>query len=183
MIADLFKADVRTKLYADKARAVKLPNPFLPRLNPVSGRWAPPKYSLRRQADLVKAARKSGWLHLLPPGPKLSVKELEAAVPTPEKIKTIKEQLDGEYLGRWATNLWAAPRVWEGKPKEKKVAGEEVGNKLYAGKWRMFKGHKWERTREKRIKRREILMKGMQQRIERFKSVRCSSCLIAFAVD
>ena len=42
-------------------------------------KWAPPHYSLRRQAVLVKQARASGTLHLLPPGPKLSVEELEAA--------------------------------------------------------------------------------------------------------
>lgn len=41
--------------------------------------WVQPKYSLRRQADLIKAARASGTLHLLPPGPKLSVEELDAA--------------------------------------------------------------------------------------------------------
>ena len=42
-------------------------------------KWAQPHYSLRRQADLVKLARASGTLHLLPPGPKLSVQELAAA--------------------------------------------------------------------------------------------------------
>ncbi|EJC97798.1 uncharacterized protein FOMMEDRAFT_24242 [Fomitiporia mediterranea MF3/22] len=41
--------------------------------------WAPPRYSLRRQKELVKAARASGTLHLLPPGPKLSLEELQEA--------------------------------------------------------------------------------------------------------
>src|ERR1700679_3695909 len=47
-------------------------NPFVPHKNLESGRWAPPRYSLRRQADLIKHARASGTLHLLPPGPKMS---------------------------------------------------------------------------------------------------------------
>ncbi|KAL5522551.1 hypothetical protein ACEPAG_8568 [Sanghuangporus baumii] len=42
-------------------------------------KWAQPHYSLRQQAVLVKLARVSGTLHLLPPGPKLSIEELEAA--------------------------------------------------------------------------------------------------------
>ncbi|OCB86644.1 hypothetical protein A7U60_g6323 [Sanghuangporus baumii] len=42
-------------------------------------KWAQPHYSLRQQAVLVKLARASGTLHLLPPGPKLSIEELEAA--------------------------------------------------------------------------------------------------------
>ncbi|KAF8155892.1 hypothetical protein B0H34DRAFT_513340 [Crassisporium funariophilum] len=48
----------------------KLANPFLPKRNPRSGKWRPPKYSMRRQADLVKKAHATGTLHLLPPGPK-----------------------------------------------------------------------------------------------------------------
>ncbi|KAL5499184.1 MRPL25 [Sanghuangporus vaninii] len=42
-------------------------------------KWAQPHYSLRQQAVLVKLARTSGTLHLLPPGPKLSIEEIEAA--------------------------------------------------------------------------------------------------------
>ncbi|KZV72760.1 hypothetical protein PENSPDRAFT_733376 [Peniophora sp. CONT] len=45
-----------------------LRNPFVPYKNPATGRWAPPKYSLRQQAKLVQQAKESGTLHLLPPG-------------------------------------------------------------------------------------------------------------------
>ncbi|KAK4659185.1 hypothetical protein QC762_107960 [Podospora pseudocomata] len=42
------------------------PNPFLPRKHPVTGKWHDPKYSLRRQAELVKLARDHGVEELLP---------------------------------------------------------------------------------------------------------------------
>lgn len=46
------------------------PNPFLPRKNFTTGRWAGANISLRRQADLVKLAKKHGVEELLPPGRK-----------------------------------------------------------------------------------------------------------------
>lgn len=45
-------------------------NPFLPWKNPVTQRWQPAAYSLRRQADLVKLAQKHNVLSLLPWSPK-----------------------------------------------------------------------------------------------------------------
>ena len=42
------------------------PNPFMPLKHPVTGRWHDPKYSLRRQAELVKLAREHGVEELLP---------------------------------------------------------------------------------------------------------------------
>lgn len=143
----------------------KLPNPFLPRKNPDTGRWAPAKYSLRQQADLVKKARQSNLVHLLPPGPKLSLAELqkaqEQAATTPSSHKT------GEDSEAFLRKI-----EWIGEVKEKVVPGADIGNRLYAAKKRMFKGHKWERTMEKRENKRKILMKSMPARIQRFKSVR-----------
>jgi large subunit ribosomal protein L25 len=46
------------------------PNPFLPWRNPETSRWRAPKYSLRRQADLIKLAKKHGVEPLLPPSRK-----------------------------------------------------------------------------------------------------------------
>ncbi|EXJ81410.1 hypothetical protein A1O3_07702 [Capronia epimyces CBS 606.96] len=46
------------------------PNPFLPRKNPVTGRWAGARIGLRRQAELVKLAKKHGIEELLPPSRK-----------------------------------------------------------------------------------------------------------------
>lgn len=51
-------------------------NPFLPHKNPKTGRWHPPIYSLRRQAELVKLAKKHDVEDLLPYSKKLTaVKE------------------------------------------------------------------------------------------------------------
>jgi len=58
--------------------------------------------------------------------------------------------------------------VWEGEPKPP-VVGANVGNRLYAGKKRMFKGHKHERTKAKRVMRRTILLKDMKKRIIRYR--------------
>ena len=171
----------------------KVPNPFLPRKNPESGRWAPPKYSLRRQAELVKHARASGTLHLLPPGPKLSTQELAAKtasanVQTAASSSTAEVEADAESAVEARTEVaaeaqpevaaetqtapeWDAEVEWEGEMKVKAVKGAEIGARLYAGKKRMFKGHKWERTLEKRMKERKLLMKDMEQRIERFRTV------------
>jgi len=57
--------------------SIVLPNPFIPRKNPKTGKWRVPKYSLRRQADLVKKAREVGELGIIPPGPKLFAMELQ----------------------------------------------------------------------------------------------------------
>lgn len=42
------------------------PNPFKPNKDPRSGRWHPPIYSLRQQAELVKLAKRHGVEDLLP---------------------------------------------------------------------------------------------------------------------
>jgi hypothetical protein len=47
-------------------------NPFVPYKPPGDGkRWIGPKYSMRRQKELIKAAKATGLVDLLPPGPKL----------------------------------------------------------------------------------------------------------------
>jgi hypothetical protein len=104
---------------------------------------------------------------LLPPGPKLAASDIRQYVkdvqPSPPKL------LNGQ--------LWAQADavVWEGEPKPK-VAGADIGNRLYAGKKRMFKGHKRERTKAKRDIRRSILLSNMQKRIIRYKSVSLFCC-------
>ncbi|KAI9465760.1 hypothetical protein BJY52DRAFT_485126 [Lactarius psammicola] len=168
------------------ARSGAVPNPFVPHKNSQSGRWAPPKYSLRRQAELIKHARASGTLHLLPPGPKMSSGQLAAAAAvaathhaavdraSEEEVKVsgltnrrpVQEARDDD------TAAWTGSVEWVGSLRERSVAGADVGNRLYAGKKRMFKGHKWERTRERRITRTKILLRDMDKRVERFKQYR-----------
>jgi len=67
---------------------------------------------------------------------------------------------------------WTIAVEWSGTVRERSVAGADVGNRLYAGKKRMFKGHKWERTRERRVGRTEMLLRDMDKRIQRFKGYR-----------
>ena len=163
---------------------IRLPNPFLPHKNPLTGRWAPPKYSLRQQADLVKSAKASNLIHLLPFGPKSPIVPANAAgrpVIPPKPMST-----------EW----WQAGVVWKDSKPPIDKKGETEGPslvddgvpkaiprikvkqmdglaalKLYAGRKRMFKGHKWERVQAQRKKRTQILMRDMDKRIARYKEV------------
>ena len=163
---------------------IQLLNPFLPHKNPLTGRWAPPKYSLRQQADLVKSAKASSLTHLLPFRPK-SATALNADSLPVAPSKPVP------------TEWWQADIVWkDSKPpvenkEEKKGSLEEdelpkkvapriqakqmeglAALKMYAGRKRMFKGHKWERVQARRQKRTQILMRDMNKRIIRYKEVR-----------
>ncbi|KAH9006530.1 hypothetical protein EDB86DRAFT_2751319, partial [Lactarius hatsudake] len=164
-----------------------IPNPFVPHKNPESGRWAPPKYSLRRQAELIKHARASGTLHLLPPGPKMSSGQLAVATTATAASSAALAATHHQPAADRAAEVsgltnrrpaqqeddsdaaWKGSVEWVGRLRERSVAGADVGNRLYAGKKRMFKGHKWERTRERRITRTKILLRDMDKRVERFK--------------
>lgn len=157
--------------------SIQLPNPFLPHKNPLTGRWAPPKYSLRQQAELVKSAKASNLTHLLPFGSK-SPLSADIIQPTPVSVE-------------W----WQSSVIWKGskppaeKKEENKHSSLEGGTlevkprievkqmeglaalKMYAGRKRMFKGHKWERVQTQREKRTQILMRDMNKRIARYKEV------------
>jgi large subunit ribosomal protein L25 len=137
---------------------IRLPNPFVPFKNPNTGKWNPPKYSLRRQKELVKKAKECNSLHLLPPGPK--------CVPPPRKTATEEE---GQV--RVLEEIWESSIDWHSHFKPKEVAGARLGIRLYAGKKRMFKGHKWERLRKKKAAHRRALLKSMPQRIFMYKNV------------
>lgn len=152
----------------------KFLNPFLPHKNPETMKWAPSQYSLRQQADLIKQARQSNLVHLLPPGPKLTLAEIQRAR---EQATTV--ELPDTYVRKFAHvvgpvegKVLAQSIEWKGEAKEKVVPGADVGNRLYATKKRMFKGHKWERAMEKRENKRKILLESMPERIQRFRTVR-----------
>ncbi|EPS95279.1 hypothetical protein FOMPIDRAFT_1132794 [Fomitopsis schrenkii] len=148
------------KTHSEASAQPKIPNPFLPRKNPESGRWAPAKYSLRRQAELIKNAKASNTLHLLPPGPKLGIKHPATAA---------NAQSTASSSASVSEELWAQEVEWEGEVKEKKVAGVENGSALYANRRRMFKGHKWERTRQAREEERRKALEHMDRRIVGFR--------------
>ncbi|KAK7462705.1 hypothetical protein VKT23_007293 [Stygiomarasmius scandens] len=142
--------------------ALALPNPFVAHLNPKTGRWAPPKYSLRRQAELIKKAKLAGVdaVAALPPGPKMQrpgevAKELKA------KQQTEAEQEQDEVLSFQVD--------WVGKFTPDNVQATAARVPLYENKKRMFKGHKWERVKERRINHRHMLMKDMMRRVKSYK--------------
>lgn len=119
----------------------------------------------------MKKAKESNTLHLLPAGPKFSTKELVAAVKAAPPQETTPVKAGKKKEGA----VWLRGVEWEGEVKEKEVPGADVGNKLYAGKWRMFKGHQWQRTLEARQAKREKAMKVMERRIKWFRGVRSLS--------
>jgi len=158
-----------------KSQTTVLPNPFIPRKHPETGKWRPPVYSLRRQAELVKKAKASGLTHLLPLGPKTlrkrlcvtqAIEEAQNATTT-TSLEGVKDQLQPEQEEKPA---WLDPVAWEGKVKRKRVRGADLGITLYAGKKRMFKGHKWERVRKERMRKRAILLRDMKKRIFNYKN-------------
>lgn len=73
------------------------PNPFLPTKHPVTGRWHNPKYSLRRQAELVKLAREHGVEELLPYSHKGSETKIRKRVEFGLRVKGtgVGEQVKG----------------------------------------------------------------------------------------
>ncbi len=108
----------------DLNATLKLRNPFLPRYIEETGRWHPPRYSRRRQAELIKAARLTGVESLLPPGPKFAPQPSSAS-----SFTLLHRQLSEK------------PVEWAGEPRPL----PERLNGLYEGRRFMFKGHKWER--------------------------------------
>ncbi|KAJ7221755.1 hypothetical protein GGX14DRAFT_671205 [Mycena pura] len=158
------------------ATPIVLPNPFLPWRNPKTGRWAPPKYSLRQQADLVKRAKASGTLHVLPPSIKVPQPELFAPPPAPEPVAAGINKGKGRAKAQQAQaslKLRTEAMVtveWDRRPAVKPVRGADNGARLYAAKKRMFKGSKRERARTHREWRTWVLLHDMRKRIRRYRN-------------
>jgi len=168
------------------ADAVVLPNPFLPWRNPKTGRWAPPKYSLRQQADLIKQAKATSTVHLLPPGVKLPQPELfapplAAKPPASASAGKAKAKANPSTLLKRAASSSGRVNVkghkelkvaveWDRKPAVKSVPGADRGTRLYAGRKKMFKGSKLERSRKQRAWRTWVLLHDMRKRIRRYRN-------------
>ncbi|KZS87235.1 hypothetical protein SISNIDRAFT_400051, partial [Sistotremastrum niveocremeum HHB9708] len=143
-------------------------NPFIPRPNEQSGHWMKPRISLRRQADLVKKARAAGLVHLLPPGPKLGQAVIEEAKKEWETAKLKEGEV--EEAGSSRHNVEEGPTIgWAGEWHVRKVAGADIGARLYAGKKRMFKGHKWQRELRKRQAAIGVRLRDMEKRVHRWR--------------
>ncbi|KAJ8086360.1 hypothetical protein AAF712_002171 [Marasmius tenuissimus] len=162
---------------ASASKGIRLPNPFLPHLNPKTGRWTPPKYSMRRQAELIKKAKETNSLHLLPPGLKLREPEalqaksvVNAEAGTAGSSTAGVERQPNSELAEELKEL-AFEVDWVGKLPQKKEMSESARHvPLYAGKKRMFKGHKWERTKERKENHKAMLLRDMDKRVRKFKA-------------
>ena len=107
-------------------------------------------------------------MYLLPPGPKAPL----PTVLSPQEAATeARERFGGMPKSKVLEEVWMNPVEWEGKADFKEVPGAELGTRLYASKKRMFKGHKWERLKEQKDIKQKILLRDMDKRIRRWKSV------------
>ena len=86
-----------------------IPNPFTGQRNLKTGRWDQPAYSRRRQAELVKAAKLSATLHLLPPGPKLRSSEIANFRVAHEKQIKLENGIPFKKSGK---NWWRRRGTW-----------------------------------------------------------------------
>jgi hypothetical protein len=82
------------------------------------------------------------------------------------------EEASAERSETKLDGMWMDSIDWEGKAEFKQKAGSDLGTRLYSGKKRMFKGHKWERMKEGRDIKRRILMRDMARRVRNYKAVR-----------
>ncbi|TIB70364.1 homoserine kinase [Wallemia mellicola] len=115
------------------------PSPFQFRQSKSTGKWHPPRYSRRQQADLVKEARIEGLLHLLP--------------------TSIKSSVDDINL-----NNSEKPFNWQ-----EKAAFDVQAKSPRAVAEKKFRGSLWERNQPKRQAAIEENMENMQQKIEFWK--------------
>lgn len=137
-------------------------NPFLPRLSKATGQWRPPKYSLRRQADLIKEAKRQGSLHVLPPGPKNPLTPTTIIPKRPATASPILSLLNPSPIRTLEASEASATKLvnWIGAPKARTTFG------LYGKRRNMFKGHKW----EKQSKLRKAYMERVVAQVDSQKS-------------
>jgi large subunit ribosomal protein L25 len=213
----------------------QLPNPFLPFRNQFTNKWVGAKISRRRQAELIKKAKLSNTLHLLPPGPRLrdpvaaalaiaegtsgkrrrityakpltagtkstpgqgpktahntrpsgsqskasereppvaSLKAKNAKPPSnaSRRIRVVLRRRKRQDKLTIPRKILSAKVHWFAQVQLKEKKGTRYGIRLYAGKRKMFKGHKWERIMGRVKKYRKILLRDMDSRVFRHKIV------------
>ncbi|KAG9047240.1 54S ribosomal protein L25, mitochondrial [Tulasnella sp. UAMH 9824] len=150
-----------------------LQNPFLPRKNATTGKWIPPPYSLRRQADLVKEAKRNDLAHLLPRGPKNpkagQAKEIvvkhEATLKSSPVLKALLQARNGTTSDAHSSakeleQVDPAGVQWVGK---EPYATQKASHGLYGKRKKMFKGRKWEREVQLRKEYMEKVVEGLDK--------------------
>ncbi|KAF3920682.1 hypothetical protein ABW21_db0208092 [Orbilia brochopaga] len=85
-------------------------NPFTSTVNPATGKWQDPIYSLRRQADLCKLARKYGVETLLPSTVKSSMSREKRAQ---EVKKVTAKKVKGQIWERQLMAKYVVADIWK----------------------------------------------------------------------
>ncbi|KAG8833878.1 hypothetical protein FRC17_009919 [Serendipita sp. 399] len=165
------------------APGVKVPllrNPFLPGVKREDGKARlPSSYSLRRQKELLKAAKllvSTGKdptaLTFLPPGPKAQARVIgggvdKALASIRSKGSTVTVAGVTPVQGPVHTSAIAKTSevTWHGKPTPRKRFG------MYEGRKEAFKLQKWEREKKGRTKEIQKQIQGMDQRISEWRNV------------
>ncbi|KAJ9120045.1 hypothetical protein QFC22_002942 [Naganishia vaughanmartiniae] len=149
---------------------VRARNPFIPHRNAQTGRYAPPKISLRRQADLAKIYPSE----YLPAG----LKNRTGKSGRSGRVQTIQyeeDRLTVQWVGK-VKPLRTATSSASTSP----TTNEALLSGPYTGRQHqptLFKGHKHERVRVERKEETKSRMEGMENRIADWRKVRTCSCL------
>ncbi|RDL34551.1 uncharacterized protein BP5553_07679 [Venustampulla echinocandica] len=118
----------------DAANAVEgFQNPFRTQKHPITGRWHDPKYSLRRQADLVKLARQNGVEELLPFTVKGTEERLRKRMENGLRVKGtgIGQRVKGKESERTLKGRGAM--VVDGRNGRNKASNQDSGNGIRLG--------------------------------------------------
>lgn len=133
--------------------------------NADTGRWNPPQYSLRRQAQLVRAAHETGMLDAVVASPKYA-----------RFARRLEEMPTHEVFTGFPTITWPTLSSREDAQEADRIARTFHAHGPYAGRAtsRMFKGKKGDRVKHARRRRVEENMRTMHETIDEWRKV-CTS--------
>lgn len=131
--------------------------------NADTGKWQPPKYSLRRQAQLVRAAHETGCLDAVSQSPKYE-----------RFARRLAELPQHEVLAGLPTPSWPALSPAADAKQAHAIARSFYEHGPYAGRSsaRMFKGRKGDKA--SRSRRRQVVenMERMEETVREWRKVR-----------
>ncbi|EST08834.1 hypothetical protein PSEUBRA_001540 [Kalmanozyma brasiliensis GHG001] len=166
---------------AKPSRPSRTPNPsssssvFEPTKSATTGCWAPPKYSLRRQAALVKEAALTGQLSSLPDGPRTArvtsrLQRLAAAHALEETASQYQFKPRTELVLSKPTRLGEravkhSHRIPSAERQAALAAAKELVKEVgpYAGRAKVFKGSREDRGKHRRDEAVQGKLDGMKQ--------------------
>jgi hypothetical protein len=182
---ELARSPAASQTLSEDRKIPTVPNPFLSSKPGGAKFHRTSKYSLRRQKELLKAARLLSQTghdpsaeNLLPPGPKAlsrisgggidkalaALGRKDSAISMAGKTERTQSLSEGEQEVNWI-----------GSPRPRKKHG------LYEGRKVAFKLHKWEREQRGRRDAIKKQVQGMDQRIDEWRSVSNFYCRNIYA--